>query len=91
MSSYENFVSRLDICSGKEKLNWLRTMDASLLKLELAASRVAISSIHPLKLSMNAAQTGNDKLLQYMIIHMTLVASALAMGYLDRLARQAHP
>lgn len=63
LSSCENFVSRLDICSGEEKPNWLGTMDASLPKLELAASSVAICSIHPLKISMNAEQTDNDKLL----------------------------
>ncbi len=91
MSSYENFVSRLDIASGEEKLNWLGTMDASSLKLKVAASIVAISSIHLLKIFMNAEQTDNDKLLWYTIIHMTFVASAVAMGYLDRLTRQSHP
>lgn len=90
MSSYENFVSRLDIASGEEKLNWLGTMDASSLKLKVAASIVAISSIHLLKIFMNAEQTDNDKLLWYTIIHMTFVASAVAMGYLDRLTRQSH-
>jgi uncharacterized protein (TIGR00645 family) len=91
MSSYENFVSRLDIASGEEKLNWLGTMDASSLKLKVAASIVAISSIHLLKIFMNAEQTDNDKLLWYTIIHMAFVASAVAMGYLDRLTRQSHP
>jgi uncharacterized protein (TIGR00645 family) len=91
MSSYENFVSRLDIASDEEKLNWLGTMDASSLKLKVAASIVAISSIHLLKIFMNAEATDNDKLLWYTIIHMTFVASAVAMGYLDRLTRQSHP
>ena len=90
MSSYENLVSRLDIASGEEKLNWLGTMDASSLKLKVAASIVAISSIHLLKIFMNAEQTDNDKLLWYTIIHMAFVASAVAMGYLDRLTRQSH-
>ena len=90
MSSYENFVSRLDIASGEEKLNWLGTMDASSLKLKVAASIVAISSIHLLKIFMNAEHTDNDKLLWYTIIHMAFVASAVAMGYLDRLTRQSH-
>jgi uncharacterized protein (TIGR00645 family) len=62
-------------------------MDAASLKAKVASSIVAISSIHLLKLFMNAANTPNDKLMWYVLIHMTFVASAFAMGYLDRLTR----
>lgn len=48
-SGYENFVSTLDINEGKEKLNWLGKMDATSLKNKVAASIVAISSIHLLR------------------------------------------
>src|SRR5690606_14314178 len=44
MSGYENFVSRLDVEEGEEKLGWLGTMDSSSLKAKIAASIVAISS-----------------------------------------------
>jgi uncharacterized protein (TIGR00645 family) len=90
MSGYENFVSTLEVASDDEKLSWLGKMDSSSLKLKVAASIVAISSIHLLKIFMNAEKTENDKLMWYTIIHMTFVVSALAMGYLDRLTRQAH-
>jgi uncharacterized protein (TIGR00645 family) len=87
LSSYENFVSRLDIDESTEKLSWLGTMDAASLKAKVASSIVAISSIHLLKLFMNAANTPNDKLMWYVLIHMTFVASAFAMGYLDKLTK----
>ncbi|MCG3171539.1 MAG: hypothetical protein CALGDGBN_03161 [Pseudomonadales bacterium] len=90
MSGYENFVSALDVDGDQEKLAWLGKMDASSLKLKVAASIVAISSIHLLKIFMNAENTGNDKLLWYTVIHLTFVLSAFAMGYLDRLMRQTH-
>ncbi|WP_436916032.1 YqhA family protein [Acinetobacter gandensis] len=45
-SGYENFVSQLKITEGKDRLNWLGTMDANSLKLRVAASIVAISCIH---------------------------------------------
>ncbi|MCB1959231.1 MAG: TIGR00645 family protein [Rhodocyclaceae bacterium] len=86
-SSYENFVSQLDIGEDSEKLSWLGKMDASSLKNKVAASIVAISSIHLLKVFMNAANLENDKLLWYVIIHLTFVASAFAMGILDKLTR----
>ena len=83
MSGYENFVSQLDIDGNEEKLSWLGKMDSSSLKAKIAASIVAISSIHLLKKFMEAEDIDNDKLLWYVIIHMTFVASAFAMGFLD--------
>ena len=66
----------------------LGKLDAGSLKIKLASSIVAISSIHLLKIFMNAEKTDNDKLMWFTIIHMTFVVSAVAMGYLDRLTRQ---
>lgn len=83
MSGYENFVSRLDVAEGEEKLGWLGTMDSSSLKAKIAASIVAISSIHLLKKFMAVEHMSNDHLMWYVIIHMTFVLSAFLMGYLD--------
>jgi uncharacterized protein (TIGR00645 family) len=87
LSSYENFVSRLDIGESAEKLSWLGKMDAASLKNKVASSIVAISSIHLLKLFMRAEQIDNDKLMWYVLIHITFVVSAFAMGMLDKLTR----
>lgn len=84
---YENFVSQLDIDEGKEKLDWLGKMDAGSLKLKVASSIVAISSIHLLRMFMDAQKIDNDKLLWYVIIHMTFVVSAFAMAYVDKLTK----
>lgn len=82
-SGYENFVSQLDVSEDTEKLSWLGKLDTSSLKNKVAASIVAISSIHLLKIFMNAVNIDNDKLLWYVILHLTFVASAVAMGLLD--------
>jgi uncharacterized protein (TIGR00645 family) len=86
-SGYENFVSRLDISNSTEKLDWLGTHDYGSLKSKVAASVVAISSIHLLKVFMNIQNTDNDKLLWYVAIHLTLVVSAFFMGYLDKISK----
>lgn len=86
-SGYENFVSRLDISLTAEKLEWLGTHDYTSLKLKVAASIVAISSIHLLKVFMNIEDTANEKILWYVVIHLTFVLSAFAMGYLDKLTK----
>lgn len=85
LSGYENFVSSIDMEEGKEKLHWLGKMDAGSLKQKVAASIVAISSIHLLKIFMNAHATDNDKLMWYVIIHLTFVLSAIGMAYVDKL------
>ena len=85
LSGYENFVSRIDIDEGKEKLDWLGKLDSGSLKQKVAASIVAISSIHLLKAFMNAPQIENDKLMWYVIIHLTFVVSALGMAFVDRM------
>ncbi|MFH6915987.1 hydrogenase 2 small subunit [Escherichia coli] len=89
-SGYENFVSQLDISENKEKLNWLGKMDATSLKNKVAASIVAISSIHLLRVFMDAKNVPDNKLMWYVIIHLTFVLSAFVMGYLDRLTRHNH-
>ena len=62
-SGYENFVSRLEVEAEADRLGWLGKLDAGTLKLKVAASIVAISSIHLLRAFMNAPQIPNDKLL----------------------------
>lgn len=87
ISGYENFVSQLDVGEDQEKLSWLGKVDSATLKSKVAASIVAISSIHLLKVFMNAQNIDNDKLLWYVVIHLTFVASAFGMGYLDKITK----
>ena len=90
-SSYENFVSRLGLDEkDSERLGWLGKMDAGSLKNKVAASIVAISSIHLLRIFMNISTIENDKLLWYVIVHLTFVLSALVMCWIDLLTRKAH-
>jgi uncharacterized protein (TIGR00645 family) len=86
-SGYENFVSQLNLNDDAEKLDWLGTHDFGSLKMKVAASIVAISSIHLLKIFMNIQATDNDKLLWYVLIHLTLVISALCMALMEKLTK----
>lgn len=84
-SGYENFVSQIDIDGDTEKLGWLGKLDVGSLKQKVAASIVAISSIHLLKVFMNAEQIENDKIMWYVIIHITFVLSAIGMAAIDKM------
>ena len=92
MGGYENFVSSLDVDGEKDKLSWLGKMDASVLKMKVAASIVAISAIHLLKVYMNIQNTGeeNPHLVWYVVIHLTFVISAVLMGMLDKWTKDSH-
>jgi uncharacterized protein (TIGR00645 family) len=85
LSGYENFVSRIDIAEGNEKLSWLGKLDSGSLKQKVAASIVAISSIHLLKKFMDAQQIDNEKLMWYVLMHLTFVVSAMGMALVDRM------
>jgi uncharacterized protein (TIGR00645 family) len=89
-SGYENFVSRIDADGAESALGWLGKLDAGTLKLKVAASIVAISSIHLLRIFMNAPQIENDKILWYVVLHLTFVVSAVLLGVLDRMSFAAH-
>jgi uncharacterized protein (TIGR00645 family) len=89
-SGYENFVSKIDMAGEGDKLGWLGKLDSGSLKLKVAASIVAISSIHLLRAFMDAQDIPNDKLMWYVLIHLTFVVSAVMLGVLDRLTSKQH-
>lgn len=90
LSGYENFVSKIDVDGAEQKIGWMGKLDSGTLKIKVAASIVAISSIHLLRVFMDLQQIDNTKLLWYVIFHMTFVVSALLLGYLDKIAFAAH-
>jgi uncharacterized protein (TIGR00645 family) len=84
ISSYENFVSRFD--EAKVDLSWLGKLDSGSLKVKVASAIVAISSIHLLQVFLNVDQLADSKIMWLTVMHMAFVISAVALGYLDRIA-----
>lgn len=89
-SGYENFVSRIDVKNASDQLTWLGKLDAGTLKIKVAASIVAISSIHLLRKFMEVEHIPNDKLLWFVVLHLTFVVSVLLLGFLDKMVFAAH-
>ena len=97
-SGYENFVSTID-AKGTDSLNWLGKLDAGTLKLKVAASIVAISSIHLLRVFMQVGKKNpdtqellvtNDQVMWFVILHLTFVVSAVLLGVLDKMSFSKH-
>ncbi|SDO85925.1 TIGR00645 family protein [Phyllobacterium sp. YR620] len=82
ISGYENFVSRFD---QADEVHWLGTIDAGSLKIKVASTIVAISSIHLLQVFLNLTQFSTSQLTWFTLIHLTFVFSALFLAYIDKL------
>ena len=83
ISSYENFVSRFD--DHDAELHWLGKLDSGSLKIKVASSIVAISSIHLLQVFLNSNRYTDDQIMWQVIMHITFVVSALMLGALDKI------
>jgi uncharacterized protein (TIGR00645 family) len=90
LSSYENYLSRLDIQSVSAQLGWLAKLDAGSVKVKVAVAIVVISAIDLLQAFLEIEDITNDKLLWRVVVHLTFVTSALALAWLDRLTAKAH-
>ena len=87
VGGYETFVSRLNLQGHPDQPEWLSHVNAGVLKVKLAMALIGISSIHLLKTFINAAKTDYNTMFWQVSIHVTFVASALALAYIDRLTR----
>jgi uncharacterized protein (TIGR00645 family) len=82
ISGYENFVSRFD--NADSEVSFLGKIDAGSLKIKVASTIVAISSIHLLQIFLNLAQYSDTQIMWLTIVHMAFVVSALLLAYIDR-------
>jgi uncharacterized protein (TIGR00645 family) len=85
IGGYETFVSKLDLQDNPDQPEWLSHVNAGVLKVKLATAIIGISSIHLLKTFINASHYDEKTLMWQTIIHLTFVASAMAIAYTEKL------
>lgn len=89
ISGYENFVSRFDEEEEKgnksKDISFIGKLDAGSLKIKVASSIVAISSIHMLQVFLNIKEYSETTLLWVVVVHMAFVISAVLLGVLERI------
>ena len=90
ISSYENFVGRFER-PKRPSSTWLGKLDSGSLKIKVAASIVAISSIHLLQVFLNVQQYDNTKIMWLVLLHLTFVVSAVLLGYLEKIMANLKP
>lgn len=85
IGGYETFVSRLNIKEHPDQPEWLSHVNAATMKIKLSMALIGISSIHLLKTFINAGQMTEATMKWQVLIHLTFIASAVAMAYTDRI------
>jgi uncharacterized protein (TIGR00645 family) len=91
IGGYETFVSRMRLEGHPDQPEWLSHVNASVLKVKLATAIIGISSIHLLKTFINAHAYDTKVLIAQTTIHITFLASALAIAAVDRIMPLGRP
>ncbi|MET3924502.1 TIGR00645 family protein [Devosia sp. 2618] len=85
ISGYENFVSRFD---NDDDVHWLGQIDAGSLKIKVASTIVAISSIHLLQIFLNVPKYTDNQIMWYTLLHLTFILSALFLALIDKISKK---
>ena len=86
IGGYATFVSKLDsIVQHQDRPDWLEKIDASTMKIKLAASLVGISGIHLLKSFLNVNEMNVEHIKWQTIIHVVFLLSGLMLAWTERI------
>lgn len=85
IGGYETFVSHLNMQAHPDHPEWLDEVNAGSMKIKLALALIGISSIHLLRTFIDPAQKQNYVIMWQVLIHLTLVVSALAIAITNKL------
>jgi uncharacterized protein (TIGR00645 family) len=91
MGGYETFVSRLNLNNHPDQPEWLYHIDAGAMKIKLALALIGISSIHLLRTFIDPGKQTSEHVMWQVVIHFTLLISALAIAYTNKLLAQTNP
>lgn len=81
IGGYETFISPLHLQHDSDRPEWLDEVNAGTMKVKLALSLIGISSIHLLRTFIDPSKLSNMNVMWQVIIHMTLVLSAIAIAF----------
>lgn len=91
VGGFEIFVSHLNIDNHPDHPEWLDSVDASSMKVKLATALISISSVHLLKTFFDMSQLTSTTVMWQVVIHITLLVSAVAIAFINVLLNKSHP
>ena len=90
VGGYETFVAKISIGNEEDRPEWLNGMNAGTMKVKLALALIGISSIHLLRTFIEPSAHQNYSIMWQVIIHMTLVISALSIAFTNKVIDMTH-
>lgn len=90
IGGYQTFVSNLGKDKHPDRPEWLSHVNAGTMKIKLAIALITISSVHLLKTFVGIEDISDRSAQWQLMIHITLVASAIAMAHIDRMMHKPH-
>jgi len=90
LGGYETFVSRLNLQGDADHPEWLDEVNAGTMKIKLALALVTISSIHLLRTFIDPTHKDFYVVMWQVVIHLTLVISAVVIALTDKLMMSRH-
>ncbi len=91
VGGYETFVSHLNIGNHPDHPEWLSEVNAGTMKIKLAVALIGISSIHLLRTFIDPGQKTNMAIMWQVVIHLTLVVSAIMIALTYKLLAYSSP
>lgn len=90
LGGYQTFVSQLNIKDNPDHPEWLDEVNAGTMKIKLALALITISSIHLLRTFIDPNQKDFYVVMWQVVIHITLVGSALLIAITDKIMMTNH-
>jgi len=87
ISSYESFISRIEVGEQTSKPEWLGKLDSGNVKVKVAVSVVMISAIHLLQVFLDDGEP--HELMVLALVHVAFLVSAMGLAWVDRIGRHA--
>jgi uncharacterized protein (TIGR00645 family) len=91
LGGYETFIASLHVDSHPDHPEWLDHLDAGAMKVKLALSLIGISSIHLLATFIDPTKLTDRAIMWQVVIHITLVASAIAIAFTNKTIEHKSP
>ena len=83
IGGYYTFVSKIDI-KGEDKLGWLDTVNAGILKVKLASSLVGVSGIHLLQTFIKLESISVKSVIFQIAIHLVFLVSTMGLVLVEK-------
>jgi uncharacterized protein (TIGR00645 family) len=90
LGGYQTFISPLNLQSNPDRPEWLDEVNAGTMKIKLALALITISSVHLLRTFIDPSQKQFYDVMWQVLIHLTLVGSAIAIAVTDKIMTSSH-